>query len=127
MGVVNQLSCFKCPYRNYTMADIRIGDYWGKRFQASEEGYTMLLVNTRKGEEMLHSIDTDVLQEKQDITERFGQQHTEYEIPKYYAQSMKMLRDESVSLKSIINLYETDFDRLKRLCKRTIKTLLRMD
>lgn len=33
LGVVNQKSCFTCPFRNKTVADIRLGDYWGHRFQ----------------------------------------------------------------------------------------------
>ena len=39
MGVVNQESCFTCPFRNETSADIRLGDYWGERFKTMKMAF----------------------------------------------------------------------------------------
>lgn len=53
-------------------------------------------------------------------TDRFGQQHTDYEYPKYYKKSLEMLKDSQSNFKDVINLYETDFDRFKMTIKRML-------
>lgn len=126
MGVVNQESCFSCPFRNQTAADIRLGDYWGSRFLENEKGVSMVLVNTEIGSELINSIKTQANVSIQDIKERFGQQHTDYQYPKYYNASLSMLKDDCVQLRSVINLYETDFDRLKQKVKKFIKKIFRL-
>ena len=76
MGVVNQESCFTCPFRNKSSADIRLGDYWGNRFKDNEEGVSMVIVNSSRGQEILDAIRDEITITKQDIKDRFGQQHT---------------------------------------------------
>ena len=56
MGVVNQESCFTCPFRNETSADIRLGDYWGERFKNNEDGVSMVLINGSRGLALLKKI-----------------------------------------------------------------------
>ncbi len=124
MGVVNQESCFTCPFRNKSSADIRLGDYWGNRFKDNEEGVSMVIVNSSRGQEILEATCDEITITRQDITDRFGQQHTDYEYPKYYRKSLEMLKDSQSSFKNVINLYETDYDRFKRTIKNTIKKIL---
>lgn len=125
MGVVNQESCFTCPLRNKTSADIRLGDYWGERFEKNEDGVSMVLVNGRRGSLLINAISDKVTINKQDIKERFGQQHTNYEYPKYYKKTLELLKNSKSEFKDIINLYESDFDRFKRKIKKIIKHILR--
>ena len=120
MGVVNQQSCFTCPFRNRSAADIRLGDYWGARFENCEDGVSMVLVSTKMGEDALQSIEDKLILSEQQIADRFSQQHTDIVYPEYYDDSMKMLRDKDVSLQKIINLYESDWDRLKKKIKKLI-------
>lgn len=42
-------SCFECPYREKSAADIRIGDYWGSRFESDKTGVSMVIANTKAG------------------------------------------------------------------------------
>ena len=79
MGVVNQESCFTCPFRNETSADIRLGDYWGERFKNNEDGVSMVLINGSRGLALLNAVSDKVTINRQDITDRFGQQHTDYD------------------------------------------------
>jgi hypothetical protein len=125
MGVVNQESCFTCPLRNKTSADIRLGDYWGERFEKNEDGVSMVLVNGRRGSLLINAISDKVTINKQDIKERLGQQHTNYEYPKYYKKTLELLKNSKSEFKDIINLYESDFDRFKRKIKKIIKHILR--
>lgn len=124
MGVVNQESCFTCPFRNKSSADIRLGDYWGNRFKDNEEGVSMVIVNSSRGQEILDAIRDEITITRQDIKDRFGQQHTDYEYPKNYKRSLEMLKDSQFSFKDVVNLYETDYDRFKRTIKNIIKKML---
>ena len=120
MGVVNQESCFTCPFRNKSSADIRLGDYWGNRFKDNEEGVSMVIVNSSRGQEILDAIRDEITITRQDKKDRFGQQHTDYEYPKYYKRSLEMLKDSQFSFKDVVNLYETDYDRFKRTIKKML-------
>ena len=47
-------SCFDCPVRKeYSKADIRLGDYWGKRYLDREDGVSIVLLLTPSGEKLL--------------------------------------------------------------------------
>lgn len=124
MGVVNQKSCFTCPFRNKTSADIRLGDYWGERFKNNEDGVSMVLINGSRGLALLNAVSDKVTINKQDITDRFGQQHTDYEYPKYYKESLELLKNSKSEFKDVIGLYESNFDRFKRKIKKIIKRML---
>lgn len=84
----------------------------------------MVIVNSSRGQEMLNAIHNEITIVRQDITDRFGQQHTDYEYPKYYKRSLDMLKDSQSSFKDVINLYETDYDRFKRTIKNIIKKIV---
>lgn len=49
-------SCYECLWRKSSTADIRIGDYWGKRFSDNQEGVSMVLVFTEKGEKAVERL-----------------------------------------------------------------------
>ncbi|MBE5774876.1 MAG: 4Fe-4S dicluster domain-containing protein [Clostridiales bacterium] len=51
-------SCHECPYRQTSAADLRIGDYWGKRYAADKTGVNMIAALTEKGQQLLDSIST---------------------------------------------------------------------
>lgn len=42
-------SCYECPYREKSAADIRIGDYWGPRFTEDKQGVSMVIANSDSG------------------------------------------------------------------------------
>ena len=106
MGVVNQESCFTCPYRNLSSADIRLGDYWGKRYENSEEGVSMVIVNTLQGAGLMKAVEGVLCLEQHDMEERFSQQHTDYDYSKYYKKSLEMLRDDKIDFKDIIGFIQ---------------------
>lgn len=50
-------SCFNCEYRmNSSHADIRLGDYWGKRYKNRQDGVSAILVLTDSGESIIKNI-----------------------------------------------------------------------
>ena len=125
MGVMNQKECFSCQYRNKSLADIRLGDYWGDRYKKSEEGYSMVLLNTKNGREIFkHFTETkNIVYKEMPITDRLGQQHSDYPVPQYYEKSFVLLNNKN-SMRKIINLYDPIITRVKRRMKETIKSVL---
>lgn len=46
-------SCFECPMNNqYSAADIRLGDYWGAKFSANQDGVSRCAILSDKGNEL---------------------------------------------------------------------------
>lgn len=55
-GLCDMESCFDCPYRKRSAADIRIGDYWGTRFARESYGVSMVIANTDNGEQAIQHL-----------------------------------------------------------------------
>ena len=63
-------SCSECPYREKSSADIRIGDYWGRKFNNSESPVSMVIANTQLGVDLLSNLKEEgCVIEKQDLQE----------------------------------------------------------
>lgn len=41
--------CYECPWRSASAADVRLGDYWGTRFEDDNSGVSMILALTASG------------------------------------------------------------------------------
>nr|WP_288730318.1 Coenzyme F420 hydrogenase/dehydrogenase, beta subunit C-terminal domain [uncultured Anaerobutyricum sp.] len=125
LGCLNQKECFSCPFRNNSSADIRLGDFWGKRYDNSEEGYSMVLLLTNRGKTYFERL-SNIEKKSLSIEERFGQQHKDYLVPQNYKLGLKMLKDNR-DLFKIINLYDPLLQRIKRELKLEIKKLLNIN
>ena len=69
-GICDMQSCSECPYREKTSADLRIGDYWGKKFQNSDYPVSMIIANTKAGTELLSQLEAEnCILEKQNLSE----------------------------------------------------------
>lgn len=55
-GMCDMRTCFDCPYRERSGADIRIGDYWGPRFAQEKDGMSMVIAHSRKGAEIIEEL-----------------------------------------------------------------------
>ena len=56
-SLCNSLSCYDCPYREKSAADIRIGDYWGNKFYKDKTGVTMMIVNSDRGVKICNNLE----------------------------------------------------------------------
>ena len=123
MGVFNQKECFTCKFRNFSGADIRLGDFWGKRFENQEDGVSMVLVLTEKGEKIFDGL-KNVVQKQVPVEERLGQQHTDYEYPINYEKGFEMLK-KGYSMNRLVNKHDPfvrqKFRELKCAIKRFYK------
>lgn len=51
-------ACFNCQVRKEkTKADIRLGDFWGRRYQKREDGVSAVLINTVEGEKYFRELE----------------------------------------------------------------------
>ena len=56
MGNVSMPTCYECPYREKSLADIRIGDYWGDKYENNNKGVSMVSALTTIGYEFLQMV-----------------------------------------------------------------------
>lgn len=56
-------SCYECPFRAKSSADLRIGDYWGSRFKKDKNGVSKVIALTQQGQ-----IALDTLQRENMVT-----------------------------------------------------------
>lgn len=60
-NVLFSKACFNCSVRKVvTKADIRLGDYWGKKYQDREDGVSAILLFTERGEGFLEKIKAQI-------------------------------------------------------------------
>lgn len=62
---LNEACYSKCYFKKFTSAaDIRIGDLWGHTYASNHEGYSGLMVYTKKGEDVISKIENLELREE---------------------------------------------------------------
>lgn len=54
-GFCYSKDCFECPWRDKSMADIRLGDYWHDKYKNNKSGVSMAVTFTKKGEDYLNA------------------------------------------------------------------------
>ena len=58
-------TCYSCKLRlDYCASDIRIGDFWGPKYAANNDGVSLVIINTSKGENVWEEIKNKLLIEK---------------------------------------------------------------
>lgn len=72
-GMTFRESCYVCQYaQEKRTGDITLGDFWEiKKFAEHDKGVSCVLVNTPKGQEMLHWIEHDLYLEERNVEEAY--------------------------------------------------------
>ena len=111
-------SCYDCKFRaGLSSADIRLGDYWGKRYIDNEEGVSSVIVFTDRGTQLLENDGLIELASGEDV---FAAQSTKpYEEIRYRYEAFDILKSED-SLHHVIRRYRRLFP-FKRRVKLWIK------
>lgn len=117
-------SCAECKLRStmeYT--DIRLGDFWGKRFQNDRKGVSAVAVVTEKGKQIFDAIKDQFTTRKSSMEEiLLKQSYGKVYAPNPALRKMMLdaLRDDTKSLKEIEKIYYSKqgfMPNLKRLVK----------
>lgn len=119
--VVYNKSCYECKYRITTNADLRIGDYWGTKFKKNRKGVSMVLVDTKRGKELLEKLieNKRINASKQTIEDYLiSQQTVNISVPILYEQMISELKNENTNLKEFSKKYckgELRYNKIKKI------------
>lgn len=76
-GLCYDKACYECRWRDRSNADLRIGDYWGKKYKSDTTGVSMLVPITEIGEKLVCELEygkNKKLLIKQDIEDYYTSQ-----------------------------------------------------
>lgn len=108
--------CYECRWRDFSAADIRIGDYWGPKFKNDMDGVSMVICMNKKGENILRELSGYAIISVQDICDYFGYQQSENSpIPVFYERLLMKLANPSVSIENIIKEFVKPFLQRKKI------------
>lgn len=95
-----------CKFRyNNSSADVRIGDAWGENYNDNEDGVSVSIAFTEKGEKLLHESNLELKAQPLDVIAQ-GQIKTSPRPNKMYDVVMASLKDKNIEIKSIIEKQE---------------------
>ena len=112
-------SCHECPYRRRSLADIRIGDYWGSRCRADREGVSMVAALTARGLRLIESAaaSAGARCESMPVSD-YAEGQPAYENPKMSFERTEILadlNDPSISLSQAYRKWFARQDRVQQL------------
>ncbi len=101
-------SCYECPYREYSSADIRIGDYWGNKFDNDNTGVSMVIAMNKIGQSIIDEINNNNLAmiDKQDLDDYWSIQYPyNPQKPVFYDEINNEFVNDRVQLKELTKKY----------------------
>lgn len=129
-GLCNMESCFDCPYRERSAADLRIGDYWGDKFVHDKQGVSMVIANTLQGDELVKALEASSACkiDQQSLTDYWTVQFP-YNPPRplIREQLISELKDGKRDLHALRKKYCTCYDQRERITKaiHKVKTIIK--
>lgn len=128
-GLCYLKACYECPYREKSAADIRIGDYWGPRFQHDHEGVSMVIANSLNGIDIINQLSIIGNASFQEFAlEEYWSVQFPYNRPRplFYDDLLKDLKDPNKSLSAIRAEYCSAFELREKMgrMKHAVKTRL---
>ena len=114
-SLCDMATCFDCPYRERSGADLRIGDYWGKKFASEKQGVSMVVANTEVGNKKVESLKTvcDVTEQSLDDYWSVQWPYNQHK-PLIREQLIEDLKDENTDLHALRKKYCSYYDWFER-------------
>ena len=122
-------TCYECKWRDCTTADLRIGDYWGVRYEYDDTGVSMVASANERGLTIIKQMENEELGriKKCPITDYTQcQQMVNFHEPLFYNELMRRLADENTDLSLIVDKYSLPFERKEQSRKEHIKTVAKL-
>ena len=118
-------ACYnQCKFKyNYSSADIRIGDLWGKTYKENEEGVSATVAFTEKGNEILHQCNCTLIEHLFETVAE-GQMKTHPKAPAYTPKIWENLHNDTHPLSQAVKYPNRVF--LAKRWKRRFNHLLRI-
>ncbi|QNU66605.1 polysaccharide pyruvyl transferase family protein [Ruminiclostridium herbifermentans] len=112
--------CYECNFRTSSCSDIRLGDYWGKKYRNDKKGASMVLSLTQKGEILLNSLHN---YNKAELIQNRLSDYWTIQMPKnankpiFYERLLSDLKNDKASLKVLAKKYCRQYEQAKKLHK----------
>lgn len=121
-------ACYDCRWRNASVADLRLGDYWGTRFAEDKTGVSMVVCLTEKGQELLDTLSDKKTGEllRQPIKDMLEYQQMENEPKPLFHDELIAKLSGKVNLRFLEDKYVFPYERLKRGKVVRAKRVLRL-
>ncbi len=122
-------ACYECRWRSDSEADIRLGDYWGPRFENDSTGVSMVIAFTNRGSTLLQLLKE---QGEAEISEQPINDYLTYQQkrnlphPVFYDQLMACLRKKDTVIEDIVEKYAVPLERHSYSRKERIKHVIKM-
>ena len=108
-------SCFDCSYRQeYSGADFRIGDFWGKRFRNDRNGVSAVTIFTQGGQAFFDDLNIEILGEYPTEECVSAQSTKPYSLYEYHDVAFRALEKDNTSIDTIVKKYRENFSKKKR-------------
>lgn len=109
-------TCYECPFREKSAADIRIGDFWGDRFLKDIEGVSMVIPITENGKKIIENLEG--WRDRYPISEYWSAQFP-YNRPRplAYESIMSDLKNKKIPLKTIRQKYVRPAEKKEKAVK----------
>ena len=107
-------ACYDCKWRDRTLADLRLGDFWGPLFEHDSTGVSIIGCMTQKGSELLSELQNNNpgRLELQSSDNYLKYQQTKNEVkPLFYEELIERLGDNKTKLPFIVEKYAEPFEQ----------------
>jgi len=128
MDIMND-ACYACNSRSsLAYSDIRLGDYWGKRYDTNTSGVSAVVLNTVKGVEIFDAVKPRLIIEDTELddilaSQSYGKTHT-YNLARrrFLLENLSENNDLKKVYSSYIKMFPFPY-RIKRQIKAIVKCL----
>ena len=119
-------SCYECPWRDSSAADIRLGDYWHKKFDNDKTGVSEVIAMTEFGRQIIEKLQDEgiaeiIPQQIEDYTT--VQQMTNNREPVFWQEYIDELADDNVTLEKAHSKYILPAERIQQLRGKVYKLI----
>lgn len=122
-------SCYECRWRSDSEADIRLGDYWGPRFEEDKTGVSMMVCFTENGRRaaMDAAFAGGTIAENQPIEDYLKyQQSNNIPKPVFYDTLMLELKSKDKKLESFVDRYTVPLENRSLSSSEYLKYVFKM-
>lgn len=122
-------TCYECRWRGDSEADIRLGDYWGPRFEGDRTGVSMVIAFSERGREVIHSLRTceDAEIAEQPINDYMTyQQKNNLPCPVFYEELISALKSEDAPIEDIVEKYAVPLEDRALTARERLRHVLQL-
>ena len=118
--------CYECPWRDCSAADLRLGDYWHKKFEQDKTGVSEVIAMTESGRQLIEKTQNEgiaeiIPQQIEDYTTI--QQMTNNREPVFWQEYVYELADDNVTLEKTHTKYVLPAEKIRRFRRITGKLI----